>query len=103
MPEFQNSEAQPDAPATPRSPRRKRQRRERKPSAKYLTLREAADHFCVDESTIRKGLSVFARLALVPTGRRTLVLRSSVERLDRELERVALRADGVMEMEARAS
>lgn len=103
MPEFQKSQNQPSTPASPRNPRPKRQRRVRQPSAKYMTLQQSADHYQVDESTIRKGLSVFGRLRLVPTGRRTLVLRSSVERLDRELERSALRADGVAELEARAS
>lgn len=75
---------------TENRPRKRRARRERQPSTKYMTLRETGDHFCVDESTVRKGLGVFSRLLLVATGRRTLVLRSSVERLDRELERAAL-------------
>lgn len=84
------------------SRRRPRARRERQPSLKYMTLQQAADHFCVDESTIRKGLGVFHRLALVPTGRRTLVLRSSVDRLDRDLERAALGGDqGVVSLEER--
>lgn len=86
----QNSQPQPDTPASPRSPRRKRTPRVRELSAKYMTLRQAADHYCVDESTIRKGLGVFNRLALISTCRRTIILRSSVERLDRDLERTAL-------------
>lgn len=102
MPDFQNEATEPDKPTSPRNPRRKRARRERQPSFKYMTLTQAADHFCVDESTIRKGLGLFKRLALVPTGRRTLVLRSSVNRLDREFERMAL-GDVVTELEARAS
>jgi hypothetical protein len=69
---------------------RKRTPRTRSLSTKYMTLQQAADHYQVSESSIRKGLAVFSRLALIPTGRRTLVLRSSVERLDRELERSAL-------------
>lgn len=78
---------------------RPRKARERQPSARYMTLQQAADHYCVDESTIRKGLAIFSRLALIPTGRRTLVLRSSVERLDRELERAALGDDQVVNIE----
>jgi hypothetical protein len=70
--------------------RRKRTPRTRALSPKYMTLQQAADHYQVSESSIRKGLAVFSRLALIPTGRRTLVLRSSVERLDRELERSVL-------------
>jgi hypothetical protein len=82
-------------------PRRKRTPRLRQPSARYMTLQQAADHYCVDESTIRKGLGVFDQLALIPTGRRTLVLRSSVERLDRELERKVLGSDQVVNIEER--
>jgi|GEM_PF-5822248 len=54
----------------------------------YLTLKEVARYFRVDESTIRKGCGVFAMLQLTTTeggkGRRgrTLVLRESVERVD---------------------
>ncbi|MGB7925552.1 MAG: hypothetical protein WCF57_20105 [Pyrinomonadaceae bacterium] len=101
--EFQNQQRQPDTPATPRNPRQKRARRERKPSFKYMTLSECADHFCVDEKTVRTGVGIFARLQLVsPTPRRTLVLRSSVEKLDRDLERAALVTD-VASIERRKS
>lgn len=97
--DFQKSQPQPDTPASPRNPRRKRTPRVRALSTKYMTLQQCADHYQVDESTIRKGLGVFNRLALVPTGRRTLVLRSSVEKLDRELERDALARAGVVNIE----
>ena len=55
----------------------------------YMTLREVAKYFRVDESTIRKGCGVFQLLQLtsteLETGKRrgrTLVLRESVERVD---------------------
>lgn len=85
---FQNSSPE----RKPRSPRT--------PSFKYLTLQATADHYCVDESTIRKGVGVFGQLILVqPTPRRTLVLRSSVDKLDRALERAALAQAGVVSIE----
>lgn len=59
----------------------------------YMTLKEVARHFRVDESTIRKGCGIFALLRIVTTdlepGRkrgRKLVLRVSVERVDAILE-----------------
>jgi hypothetical protein len=82
-------------------PKRTRARRLRQPSERYMTLQQTADHYCVDESTIRKGLGVFHQLALISTGRRTLVLRSSVEKLDREFERKVLGDDQVVNIEDR--
>jgi hypothetical protein len=68
----------------------KRPPRQRKPSFKWATLQEVADHFCVHETTVLRGTGVFARLRRVPlTEGRTVVLRSDFERLDRELEREA--------------
>lgn len=59
----------------------------------YMTLKETARHFRVDESTIRKGCGVFALLRITttdlePGGKRgrKLVLRDSVERVDAILE-----------------
>jgi hypothetical protein len=59
----------------------------------YMTLKEVARHFRVDESTIRKGCGVFVLLRVTTTdlepGRtrgRKLVLRESVERVDTILE-----------------
>jgi hypothetical protein len=100
MADFQNQQVQTSKPQMPRKPRA---RRERKPSFRYMTLLEAADHFCVNESTIRKGIGIFSRLQLVsPTPRRTLVLRASVDKLDRDLERAALSQSGVMGFEERS-
>lgn len=55
----------------------------------YMTLKEAARHFRVSESAVRKGCGVFALLRVVSTdlepGRkrgRKLVLRESVGRVD---------------------
>jgi hypothetical protein len=68
-------------------------------SSPYLTLREVARYFRVDESTIRKGCGVFKLLQLTTTelepGKRrgrTLVLCESVERVDDLLRK---RAEGV--------
>lgn len=65
----------------------------------YMSLREVARHFRVDESTIRKGCGVFALLRVTATdlepGRkrgRKLVLRESVERVDAILEERAAAA-----------
>jgi transposase len=59
----------------------------------YMTLKEAARHFRVSESSIRKGCGVFAMLRITTTdlepGRkrgRKLVLRESVERVDALLQ-----------------
>lgn len=67
-------------------------------SSPYMTLREVAKYFRVDESTIRKGCGVFKLLQLTTTelepGKRrgrTLVLRESVERVDELLRE---RAEG---------
>lgn len=73
------------------------------PKSPYMTLKEAARYFRVDESTIRKGCGVFKLLQLTTTeleqGRRrgrTLVLRESVERVDALLkQRAAAGADSV--------
>jgi hypothetical protein len=73
----------------------KRQPRQRKPSFKWATLQEVADHFCVHETTVLRGTGVFAGLRRVSlTEGRTVVLRSDFERLDRELERQAQPLDG---------
>ncbi len=77
-------------PQNQQAARKKRAPCLRPPSPKYMALQECADYFRVNESTVRKGLGVFSRLTLISTGRRTLVLRSSVEKLDRALESAAL-------------
>jgi hypothetical protein len=75
-------------------PKRKRQR-ERVASSKWATFRQIADEFCVEESTVRKGLGVFARLRRVPLGeKRTVVPRADVDKLHRELERAAVALSG---------
>lgn len=68
----------------------KRPPRQRKPSHKWATIQEVADHFCVGRETVRAGRGVFARLRRVSlTDGRTVILRTDMERLDRELERTA--------------
>lgn len=62
---------------------------ERKPSTKFMTLAQVAAHYCTSETSVRLGRSEFAQLGKCKLGRRTLVLRSSVEELDRQLERQA--------------
>jgi hypothetical protein len=67
-----------------------RKRHERKASSKWMTFAEVAEHFAVSEATVRLGRGVFSRLRRAPiTEGRTVVLRADVERLDRELERLA--------------
>jgi hypothetical protein len=57
-----------------------------------MTFREVAELFTVDESTVRKGLGIFGRLRRIAlTERRTVLVRSEVERMARELERGAPR------------
>ena len=87
--------------AEEKSPAKKR--RERKPSHKWATFQEVADHFAVSEATVRLGRGVFAKLRRVPlTDGRTVVLRADMERLDRELERAALPLTGeVVQMACR--
>jgi len=83
-------------------PREKPEKVDRSP---YLTLKETARHFRVDESTIRKGCGVFALLRLTTTdlepGRkrgRKLVMRESVERVDTILEERAAAAAGTLRL-----
>jgi hypothetical protein len=66
-------------------------RRKRPLSSKWMTYQQIADHFTVSEATVRLGRGVFGRLRRVPLSeKRVVVLRSDVERLDREMERVAV-------------
>ena len=76
-----------------------RNRRENSDPSPYMTLREVARHFRVDESTIRKGCGLFSILRMTTTdlepGRtrgRKLVMRESVERVDAILEKRAAAA-----------
>ncbi len=60
-------------------------------SSKWMTFKQVAQHFCVSEATVRLGRGVFGRLRRVPLSeKRVVVLRSDVERLDREMERAAV-------------
>lgn len=60
-------------------------------SSKWMTFQQVADHFQVSEATVRLGRGVFGRLRRVPLcGRRTVILRADMERLDREMERAAM-------------
>lgn len=69
-----------------------RRRREERPlSNRWMTYRQVADHFQVSEATVRLGRGVFARLRRVTLSQnRVAVLRSDVEKLDREMERAAV-------------
>jgi hypothetical protein len=82
-----------------------RDKREKSDRSPYMTLKEAARHFRVDESTIRKGCGVFALLRLTTTdlepGRkrgRRLVMRESVERVDAILEERSAAAAGTLRL-----
>jgi len=70
------------------------------PSSKWMSLQQVADHYTVSEATIRQGLGVFAELATVKIGKRRLVLRRSVDALDRRLERMAVSIAEVSESDA---
>lgn len=64
------------------------------PSSRWMSFREVAEHFRVSETTVREGVGVFARLRRVPiTPKRVVLVRSDVERLDREMERAARALD----------
>lgn len=70
-------------------------RREKKPSPKWATIREVAEHFCVGETTVREGRGVFAQLRRVTLSPgRTVIPRADVEKLDRQMERAAVALDG---------
>ena len=72
----------------------KRRKPERKPSARWMTYREIADHFRVSEATVRLGRGVFARLRRVAlTKGRVVVPRADFEKLDRDMERAAAALD----------
>lgn len=55
----------------------------------YMTIAETASYFRVSTTSIYKGRGVFAALRIVPVNGRKLVLRSSVEKLDRQLQQPA--------------
>lgn len=64
-------------------------KQDRKPSIKWTTVQEVADHFCVSQSTVLQGIGAFASLRRAKLGKRTLILRADVDKLNRELERKA--------------
>jgi transposase len=47
----------------------------------FMSMREAAQFFCVSESTIRNARGDFAALAHVHVGKRHLILRESAEQV----------------------
>jgi hypothetical protein len=63
----------------------------KKESARYMSLQEVADHYRISEATVRLGHKPFDQLYTVKVGKRRLVLRSSVDALDRRLERAAVK------------
>lgn len=69
-------------------------RRKRQLSHKWATLQETADNFCTSTTSIRLGRGPYARLKRASVGGRILILRSSVDKLDRELERSAVDLTG---------
>jgi len=81
---------QPDKPG-PEKKRKTKRALTRSESTRWMSLQETADHYRVSEATIRLGLGVFAELYRVNVGRRVLIMRSSVDALDRRLERAAVK------------
>jgi hypothetical protein len=65
-------------------------------STKWMSFRQIGERFGVSEATVRQGRGVFARLRRVPLSAGCIrVPRSDVERLDRDLESMAVSLDGV--------
>jgi hypothetical protein len=58
-----------------------------------MTLNEVAAHYRMSETSVRKARGDFAELKRVRIGKRILILRSSVEALDRKLARFAKAAN----------
>jgi hypothetical protein len=54
-------------------------------SSQWVTLREAADHFRVSETTIRLQRPPFDSLRHRKVGRRTLIPRADIEKLDSQI------------------
>lgn len=54
----------------------------------YMTLHEGAAHYRMSETSVRLSRGDFAELKRINMGRRILILRSSVEALDRKLARI---------------
>jgi hypothetical protein len=54
-----------------------------------MSLKEVAAHYQMNETSVRATRGDFAELKGVRIGRRILILRSSVEALDRKLARIA--------------
>jgi hypothetical protein len=79
-----------------------RRPREKRPlSNRWMTFQQVADHFQVSEATVRLGRGVFARLRRAPLSEnRVVILRSDVEKLDREMERAAVALE-VISIESR--
>lgn len=66
-------------------------RKAENPSTRWMSIAEVASHFRVSETTVSRGLGVFARLRRVQlTERRIIFVRTDVERLDRQMERAAV-------------
>lgn len=61
-----------------------------KGKSKWMKVSDVAEHFGVSADTIVRRGGMFSLLKIAqPTERTTLVLRSSVESLDAELEKMA--------------
>jgi hypothetical protein len=66
-------------------------RKTENPSTRWMSIAEVAAHFRVSETTVSRGLGVFARLRRVRlTERRIVFVRTDVERLDRQMESAAV-------------
>jgi len=70
----------------------------------YMSVKEVAAHYRMGETSVRMGRGDFAELKRVKMGGRTLIMRASVEALDRKLARIAKAAnDPVDELRERSS
>lgn len=68
---------------------KKKSKPPRIPSPHYMSVKETAAYFCVDETSIRRARGDFARLKQTKLNGRTLILRSSVDDLVYRLDRAA--------------
>ena len=55
----------------------------------YMSVKEVAAHYGVGETSVRRSRGDLGELKRVKMGKRILIMRASVEALDRKLARIA--------------